>query len=350
MGHNGGPPMGPEDMGGLDPNAMGDMSGPPQAPSTMGEVLPFPGPQQGAPPQPMPPAPAADPAKDFDLSDLDIRPVADPTAITDMQRMAKAQFKLKFIDDPSVNRLAILKSVWRDARIANPEEYIVERNPALEKQMQLQEALGQAELAGKQAEAQAKVAAAAKAKAEADAKAKEPETKARELDQRDRELGQRDIELAQERDRISVENFKADMEDADKEVRLIMEHAREQRGDAEKAHDTARDDHHRESDRAHAMELMRLKAAAKGDQKAASGEDDIAKLAASIQQMSANGQEKIADLISKALTGVGDSNAQIAAGLKAMAESIERSNKIALAPTELVKGADGKPAGSVKKL
>jgi hypothetical protein len=33
-----------------------------------------------------------------------------------------------------------------------------------------------------------------------------------------------------------------------------------------------------------------------------------------------------------------------------MAESIERSNKIALAPTELVKGSDGKPAGSRKRL
>ena len=69
-----------------------------------------------------------------------------------------------------------------------------------------------------------------------------------------------------------------------------------------------------------------------------------------IQKMSAESQERIAASIGKMLDGMADSNSQIAGGLKAMAESIERSNKIALAPTELVKGSDGKPAGSRKRL
>lgn len=38
--------------------------------------------------------PEADFAKDFDRSDLDIRPVSDPASITRMQKMAKAQFQL----------------------------------------------------------------------------------------------------------------------------------------------------------------------------------------------------------------------------------------------------------------
>lgn len=38
--------------------------------------------------------PAADFAKDFDRSGLDIRPVSDPSTITKMQKMAKAQFEL----------------------------------------------------------------------------------------------------------------------------------------------------------------------------------------------------------------------------------------------------------------
>ena len=345
LGHNGGPPMGPDDMGGapIDPNAMGGeagMMGDAPPPPQMGEVLPFPQ-QQPAPPMapgaPMQQAPMQSPpspAEDFAAEDMDIRPVADPTAITDMQRMAKAQFKLKFIDDPNIDRKAVLKSVWRDARISNIEEFIVERNPAMEKQMQLQEALGQAELAIKQADAQAKGAAAEKAKAEAEAKSGEPQIKARELDQRDRELAQRDIELTQERDRIAIERYKADMEDADKELRLVLEQARDQRSEAEKFHDAARDDHHRAADRAHALELAKAKSEGKAEKGPKAmvkidGREEIAKAVEDVRAITEAQQSEVAATMRQQM----ETNNAVAAALASFAEAVRKSSL----PREIVR-------------
>jgi len=353
IGANGGPPMGPEDMGGAPPPMPQDgmappMGGmppgmeqyaaqpqqPPQAPP-QGAVVPFPGQMQ---------APAAEPpnpATDFDLSDLDIRPVADPTAITDMQRMAKAQFKMQFVNDPAFNRLAILKSVWKDARISNVEEYMVEQNPAAEKAQALEFEDKQAGINQKNSDAKLKDAQAAEIMGQTPPKPMQADP------QKDREYQLREMEIA---DRRAREDYEADVAAADRELQLLLEHA-----------NRARDDEHRRE--LTALERERIAVAqskadalrAKGESKAKapapkSAQSEIDNIATSIQQMSLQSQERITDAIGKMLTGVADSNSQIASGLKAMAESIERSNKIALAPTELVKGADGKPAGSVKRI
>jgi len=233
IGANGGPPLTPQDMGagmpmdgaGLLPDAMAapGMPMPQQAAPAMGAppmaqggaVVPFPVQQQMAPPP--------DPRVDFNPDDLDIRPVADPTAITDMQRMAKAQFKLQFLNDPAVNRVKVLQSVWKDARIANVEEYIVERNPALEQQAQIDTAQKMATVKQTEADANLKVAQAEKLRGEIANAPEDRMLRQRELDQRDREMNQRDIELSQKRDQAAVDQFKADMDDADREVRFIME-------------------------------------------------------------------------------------------------------------------------------
>ena len=233
IGANGGPPLTPEDMGApLAPDAAPPgLPAPPEMAAPMqaapapegGALIPFPVQQQMAP-QPTP-------QEDFDLEDLDIRPVADPTAITDMQRMAKAQFKLQFLNDPACNRVAIIKSVWKDARIANVEEFIVEKNPVLERQAQLEEALKQAEVALKQADAKLKDAQAQKIGAEGESATEDRALRTRELDQKDRELTQKDDDIALRRRQADLDRFRTDMDDADKEVRLMMEGAKGKRED-----------------------------------------------------------------------------------------------------------------------
>lgn len=258
IGHNGGPPMGPEDMGapmaGAPPMPMagGDMpaipldqmqaGGQPPAmpmpqpiqpmPGQGGAVLPFPvQPQQVAPP---------DPQVDFDMADLDVRPIADPSALTDMQRMAKAQFKLGFLNDPAANRIAILKSVFRDARIPHPEEFLVEQNPVMEKMAALETALKEATVAKTQADAALAQANAQKINGEGQNAEHERSLRSRELDQKDRELNQKDIELEQKRQGSALDAFRADMEDADREVQHVERWRQGQREDRKLAIDEFR--------------------------------------------------------------------------------------------------------------
>ena len=364
IGHNGGPPMGPMDMAppGAPPIPMdGDImpaipveqaaqmqQGPmpmPQ-PGQGGAVVPFPVQQ----PQAMQPPP--DPQIDFNMEDLDIRPIADPSALTDMQRMAKAQFKMGFLNDPAANRLAILKSVFRDARIPHPEEFLVEKNPVMEKMAELETALKEATVAKTNAEAQLAQANAQKIGGEGQNAEHERALRSRELDQKDRELEQKDAELRVKHNQEALEAFRADMEDADREVRLVMEAARERREETKEE----REARERQADRDTQLIIAAQRASGKvtaresSSQQSGAQQAELSKVLEGIQKMSAESQERIAASIGKMLDGMADSNSQIAGGLKAMAESIERSNKIALAPTELVKGSDGKPAGSRKRL
>ena len=137
----------------------------------------------------------------------------------------------------------------------------------------------------------------------------------------------------------------------------MIEHIHhEAHGDADEETKQERELRERQADRdaqlAIAEKRVSSKATARESSSRASSaqQAELGKVLEGIQKMSAESQERIAASIGKMLDGMADSNSQIAAGLKAMAESIERSNKIALAPTELVKGSDGKPAGSRKRL
>lgn len=123
MGHNGGPPLMGQDPQAAQPGLM--PADPSQAP------------MQGAPevsPQPQAAPVPVDPAElfkaDFDMSDLDIRPVSDPSAVTKAQMMAKDQFALAFLgkgiyaDDRAVVRQAL-----QDAGIEHADEWIPEQAP-----------------------------------------------------------------------------------------------------------------------------------------------------------------------------------------------------------------------------
>lgn len=69
--------------------------------------------------------PQADFARDFNSKDLDIRPVSDPSSVTRMQRMARAQFLMGTAQFPGANPVAILKRVYEAADVENPEELIM---------------------------------------------------------------------------------------------------------------------------------------------------------------------------------------------------------------------------------
>lgn len=69
--------------------------------------------------------PAADFAQDFTAKDMDIRPVSDPSSVTRMQKMARAQFLMGTIEIPGANVPAILKRVYEAADTENPDELIV---------------------------------------------------------------------------------------------------------------------------------------------------------------------------------------------------------------------------------
>lgn len=66
---------------------------------------------------------------DFNMSDMDIRPVSDPSSVTKMQQMARAQFLMTFISAPGVNPQAIYKRAWEAADIEDADELLLPPAP-----------------------------------------------------------------------------------------------------------------------------------------------------------------------------------------------------------------------------
>ncbi len=87
----------------------------------------------------------ADPKQDFDLTDMDIQPVADPAQVTSMQRMAKAQLVQELIPGGIVDPREATMRVLEAAGIEDREELVPEVDPQVEKmkgaQAQMIEAL-----------------------------------------------------------------------------------------------------------------------------------------------------------------------------------------------------------------
>lgn len=73
--------------------------------------------------------PAADFAADFNMKDMDIRPVSDPSSVTRMQKMARAQFLMGTMQLPGANAPAILKRLFEAADMENVEELIAQPGP-----------------------------------------------------------------------------------------------------------------------------------------------------------------------------------------------------------------------------
>lgn len=68
--------------------------------------------------------PAADFDKDFNQTDMDIRPVSDPASVTRMQKMARAQFLMQFVSAPGVNPQAIMKRAWEAADVEDVDDLL----------------------------------------------------------------------------------------------------------------------------------------------------------------------------------------------------------------------------------
>jgi chaperonin GroES len=70
--------------------------------------------------------PAADFAADFSAKDMDIRPVSDPSSVTRMQKMARAQFLIGTIELPGANGPEILKRVYEAADMEDIDKLIMQ--------------------------------------------------------------------------------------------------------------------------------------------------------------------------------------------------------------------------------
>jgi chaperonin GroES len=62
---------------------------------------------------------------DYAEYDCDVVPMSDPTAVTDAQKLARAQFLMQFRGDPQINQQEILQRVFTAARIHDLETLIV---------------------------------------------------------------------------------------------------------------------------------------------------------------------------------------------------------------------------------
>jgi chaperonin GroES len=125
-----------------------------------------------------------DPAKDFDLSDMDIRPVADPSAVTETQRLAKLQFALQFLGNPGVDQAELLKRAFVDSRMTEPEKLMAKPNPMMDAQ-------AQAQLNLEQGEARKVHAEAALLEAQVGGAAQEPQLRMQEATTKQQEIQQR---------------------------------------------------------------------------------------------------------------------------------------------------------------
>lgn len=323
LGHNGGPPMSPGDMG-ADPAA-------PSLPPG-GEVVPFPGQPgaaagqaQNAPPQdqmmpagpppglqgaiqaglgqgqpgmgqpgmgmpPGPPqqqmAPQADPKRDFDLKDMDIRPIADPTAVTEMQRLARANFlKQTFTGDPTINQVEVNKRVLAAARIADINKLVVEKNPMIDAQ----------------AQAQVRMATAQAAAAEADVALKQAQTAAAQLEpqlkQADLQIKGADLEMRQGHmaSQIAIAEGDQQIKQADVQLKMVQARAQEAATELEwRKLELAEGD----------LDIKRNDAAVREAETSARIEQEDAKLALEVEdrrEKAAQGREQLRQAMVKAL-------------------------------------------------
>lgn len=99
--------------------------------------------------------------------ELDVMPVADPNTVTEMQRVAKAQFVMEQVaaGNPNIDGFAATKRALEAARIDNVKEVLVPPRP--KPQDALMEAGARAEVAKNEAQAEQATAAAEKSRVDA---------------------------------------------------------------------------------------------------------------------------------------------------------------------------------------
>ena len=94
----------------------------------------------------------ADPRADYDLSDMDIVPVADPQSVTRMQSMATAQFLMEMAQQGLVDAQAAAHRILEAASIPDVEDILPKPNPMQEAQGELMMRAAEADVAQKMAD------------------------------------------------------------------------------------------------------------------------------------------------------------------------------------------------------
>ena len=84
-------------------------------------------------------------AKDFSGEGFDFTPVSDNTVVTDMQKMAKAQYLQQFLNDPFFDQMLIRRKLLDAAAIPDVDDLLVESSTMQEQMQQLQLAIKQQE-------------------------------------------------------------------------------------------------------------------------------------------------------------------------------------------------------------
>lgn len=167
MGHNGGPPM--EGQAPATPGGDGMGGGAPESASS-GAAAAQPG-EGGGAPQELPPQLAVHlerptMAGDYEYENCDIVPVADPSQVTDMQKMAKAQIIESNMGHPNLNKEQGLRRIFSAANIEDIDQLIV---PTPEGPDPLMQANAEAEVMKKKAGAMKDIALGEKASVETQA-------------------------------------------------------------------------------------------------------------------------------------------------------------------------------------
>lgn len=83
----------------------------------------------------------ADPQADFDMTNMDVLPVADPKAVTSMQKMSRAQFLLELAQNQLVDPQEAVRRVLEAASIDDADALIPKPDPEMMKQQMLMQAV-----------------------------------------------------------------------------------------------------------------------------------------------------------------------------------------------------------------
>lgn len=194
-----------------------------------------------------------DPVVDFNADDMDVRPVADPSAVTEMQRLGKANYLMQWKGDPGVDQNELNKRAWEAAQLPDIEKLIAPPNPLMEQQSQaqVQQVVGEArkvnaeamlieaQVPGAQIEPQIRMAEASRAQADAQAKQYDAQAKMADTQAKMAELEHRKAELALTARQHDREDMKLQLE--------MGRHALEERRHALEEHRTAIDEAERGS-------------------------------------------------------------------------------------------------------
>jgi chaperonin GroES len=67
--------------------------------------------------------------KDYAGDDIDVVPVSDPTMVSDMQKLARAEFLMQFREDPAMDRMEITQRILEAASIDRVDEVMAKEQP-----------------------------------------------------------------------------------------------------------------------------------------------------------------------------------------------------------------------------